>query len=222
MTLRALLVLALLAPAAATAVAQDAAEPVHADVDADGTAETISWVHTTCLTPDGEVPPPCPEESFPRGRMQLADPACPGPIRLTGESDTAALVRVIALGSARLTAVALDARSGASARGVDARVYRIHPGADGCARVEQVFRIPSRRANGRAPRGTSFQTAWLYARDYDRRRPGHELRVFSSYGGPTDPGCCPRYTRTTIWGWSDRAERFFVLRTKLRRLPRPG
>jgi hypothetical protein len=81
-----------------------------------------------------------------------------------------------------------------------------------------LFSYPRADTTGPKPRGTFFSTGSILLRDFSRRFSGRELRTLESYAGPTDPGCCPRYHRTTFWHYVKARSRYERYRTTLKRL----
>ncbi|HEV2752264.1 MAG TPA: hypothetical protein VGV36_00370, partial [Solirubrobacteraceae bacterium] len=218
--------IALAAPAASTAspVFTPPApldEPLRADVDRDGVTEEIRFRETSCFGEDGDSAPPCPEDGLREGYVELVDECAEGTVRtrLTGTGENVSLARLVDIdGDGDRLELAVELRSGATGRGVDARVLRFAAGEGDCARRKTVFAFPRQSTRGRAPRGAAFQTGSMTTGGFGATTKSR-LRVLSTYVRPSDGQCCPTYARTSIWTYSPSRDRFTRISTRVDRLP---
>jgi len=214
--------------AAAQRPSQPLDSPLAADLDGDGTNETVRARETACYGPDGESPPPCPrgDEGLRTLVIEVADACASGErvLTLSREMEYVSIGRVLdADGDGRRRELAFEVRAGASARGVQAKIVGFRPGPDGCVAVRRtLFSYPRKDSTGPFPRGGSFSTGSLQVKDFTKRYGGLELRTIESYARGSDPGCCPTWERTTHWRFDRAGDRYRTYRTKLVRLRRGG
>ncbi len=227
--LRCLLVAAALLTGGAMASAADEQlpldTPLTADLDGDGTNETVSALETQCFTEDGPKPPPCEAGSL-RAFYVTVEDACTSDtvrLRLSREMEQVSLAEIVdADRDGRKDDLAFEARAGATSRGVQAKVVRFKADANGCISVHKtLFSYPQPKTIGRRPKGTSFRTGYLSIHDYDKGIKGLELRTEENYSRATDPGCCPSFRRTTFWRYVAASSSYKTYRTKLRKIPKP-
>ena len=204
--------------------------PLLADLDGDGTNETVRVRETACYSAQGTSDPPCSrsEDVFRTLVVEVADTCAGGQgpgervLTLSREMDYVSAARIIDAdrdGQAR--ELAFELRAGASARGVQAKIVAFRVGADGCVAVRRtLFSYPRGDSIGRRPKGSSFSTGSLQIKDFTKRYGGLELRTIESYARGGDPGCCPTYERTTYWRFDRAKDRYRTYRTKLVRLRR--
>lgn len=218
---------ALTALAAAQRPSQPLDTPLTADLDGDGTNETVRARETACFGPEDATAPPCPRDALRTLVVEVADSCAGGPQRrltLSREMEYVSIGRILdADGDGQRRELAFEVRAGASARAVQAKVVSFRTGADGCVAVRRtLFSYPRSDSVGRRPRGTSFSTGALQVKDFTKRYPGLELRTIESYARAGDPGCCPTWQRTTYWRFDRADDRYRTYRTKLVRLRRSG
>ena len=222
------LVLALAAGVCASAFAQRPSQPLDtprlADLDGDGTDETVRARETACFSAEDAHPPPCTRDDLRTLVIEVADTCGPGEVALTlsREMEYVSIGRLIdADRDGRARELAFEIRAGASARAVQAKIVSFRAGANGCVAVRRtLFSYPRPETIGRRPRGTSFSTGSLQIRNFTPRYAGLELRTIESYARGTDPGCCPTWQRTTYWRFDKANDRYRTYRTKLVRLRR--
>jgi hypothetical protein len=235
--IRFVLVLVLAATAAVCASAlganrppQPLDTPLLADLDGDGTNETVGVRETACFNENGETTPPCSrrDDVFRTLVVEVVDPCgAPGGERrltLSREMEAVSLGRIVdADGDGQARELAFEVRAGAASRAVQAKIVSFRPGADGCVAVRRtLFSYPRRDSTGPYPRGGSFSTGSLQIRDFTKRFRGLELRTYESYARGDDPGCCPTWQRTTYWRFDRAGDRYRRYSTKLVRLHRPA
>jgi hypothetical protein len=209
---------------AAPRMAQPLDTPLRADLDGDGTNETIRIRETNCYSLDGEFTPPCPDRDdvFRTLVVEVADTCGAGErvLTLSREMDAVTFARLLDAdrdGHAR--ELAFELRAGASGRGVQSKIVSFRAGADGCVAVRKtLFSYPQPATIGKRPRGAFFSTGGLDIRNFSTRWPGAELRTFESYVRGSDPGCCPSYDRTTYWRFVPSRRAYTPYRTQLRTL----
>ena len=199
--------------------------PLVADLDGDGANETVRLRETACFGADGTTQPPCPKDVLRTFVVEVAD-SCAGGARavtLSREMEFMSLAALVdADGDGDARELAFEARAGATARGVQAKIVRFRAGADGCIAVQRtLFSYPRPETIGRRPKGTAFRTGYLAIGNFDRSRRGLELRTDETYSRPTDPGCCPSYRRVTRWRFVAATSRYAPYRTRLTRIPKP-
>jgi hypothetical protein len=202
--------------------------PRLADLDGDGTNETVRVRETACFNENGETAPPCSrsDDVFRTLVVEVVDPcAAPGGervLRLSREMDAVSLGRIVdADGDGQARELAFEVRAGAAARAVQAKIVSFKPGPDGCVAVRRtLFSYPRPDSTGPYPRGGSFSTGSLQIRDFTRRFRGLELRTYESYARGDDPGCCPTWERTSYWRFDRAHDRYRRYSTKLVRLRR--
>ena len=200
--------------------------PLRADLDGDGTAETVRARETACFGPQEPTPPPCPPDGLRTILVEVTD-ACAGGervLKLSREMEFISFARILdADRDGQRRELAFELRAGASARGVQAKIVSFRPGAGGCVAVRRtLFSYPRPETIGRRPQGTSFASGSLMIKDYSPRYRGLELRTGETYSRPRDPGCCPTFGRVTFWRFDTEQQRYRAFRTKLTRLPRPS
>jgi hypothetical protein len=232
MTRRSLCLVVLLATAACGAAVATAAPrspapldvPRHADLDGDGTNETIRIRETACFSARGDTAPPCPnrDDVFRTVVVEVVD-ACAGGehvLTLSREMDAVSFARVLdADGDGRARELAFELRAGASGRGVQSKIVSFRRGAGDCVAVRKtLFSYPRPATIGKRPRGASFSTGGVVVRDFSSRWRGPELRTTESYARGNDPGCCPSYGRTTYWRYVPSRLAYTPYHTRLRRL----
>jgi hypothetical protein len=200
--------------------------PLAADLDGDGTTETVRVRETACFNAEGETPPPCSrsDDAFRTLVVEVTD-GCGGGERvltLSREMEYVSQGRVIdADRDGQRRELLFEVRAGAAARAVQAKIVGFKAGADGCVAVRRtLFSYPRRDSTGPFPRGGSFSTGSLQVKDFSKRYGGLELRTYESYARGDDPGCCPTWERTSYWRFDRPAERYRMYRTKLVRLRR--
>ena len=200
--------------------------PLVADLDGDGTNETVRLRETACFSADGDLQPPCPnrDDVFRTIVVEVVGTCAGGRgervLTLSREMDGVTFARRLDAdrdGQAR--ELAFELRAGASGRGVQSKIVSFRTGADGCVAVRRtLFSYPQPQTIGKRPRGTYFSTGGLDIRNFSSRYPGPELRTIESYARGNDPGCCPSYQRTTYWRFAPKSGSYTPYRTKLRRL----
>ncbi len=211
------------AAAAAQRPSQPLDEPLSADLDGDGTREVVRARETSCFGAGGEVAPPCPPDVDLRTVLVEVVDSCAGGervLRLSREMEYVSIGELVdADRDGQRRELVFELRAGAAARAVQAKVVAFRAAADGCVAVRKtLFSYPTANTIGSRPRGTSFSSGSILVRDFSRRYRGRELRTLESYGRATDPGCCPRYSRTTFWRFVKARSRYEPFRTKLTRL----
>jgi hypothetical protein len=199
-------------------------KPLVADLDGDGTNETVRAHETACYSPKGEQKPPCKKDVLRTLFVEVVDSCAGGTkaLRLSREMDGVSLARIVdADGDGKARELAFELRAGATGRGVQSKVVSFQAGPGGCVAVRRtLFSYPRPDTIGRRPKGTSFATGDLAIRDFDPGAPGLELRTRETYARPTDAGCCPSYSRVTYWRFDAARAGYRPYRTKLRKLPR--
>ncbi|MEA2143209.1 MAG: hypothetical protein QOI64_1639 [Solirubrobacteraceae bacterium] len=214
--------------AAADRPSQPLDTPLLADLDADGTNETVRVRETACFDAGGESQPPCSraDDVFRTLVVEVADTCAGGggerALTLSREMEYVSIARILDAdrdGQAR--ELAFEVRAGASARAVQAKIVAFKAGADGCVAVRRtLFSYPRPDSIGRRPKGSSFSTGSLQIKDFTKRYGGLELRTIESYARGNDPGCCPTYERTSYWRFDTAKDRYRTYRTKLVRIRR--
>jgi hypothetical protein len=200
-------------------------EPLSADLDGDGAKETVVAEETQCFTNDGPKPPPCERGGQRSLYVTVQDPCASGPVklRLSREMDLVSLAEVVdADRDGSKDDLAFETRAGASSQGVQAKVVRFMADANGCIAVQKtLFSYPRNATIGERPKGMFFRTGFLSIHDFDKGIKGLELRTEEFYARAADPGCCPRYGRTTFWRYVAGRSGYTPYRTKLRKIPKP-
>jgi len=241
--IRFLLTLALAAAACLCATALAANRPSQpldtprlADLDGDGTNETVRVRETACYNEEGERPPPCSrsDDVFRTLVVEVADSCAGGPGRgpdgervltLSRAMESVSQGRIVdADGDGQARELLFEVRAGAASRAVQAKIVSFKPGPDGCVAVRRtLFSYPRKDSTGPLPRGGYFSTGSLQIKDFTQRLRGLELRTYESYARGNDPGCCPTWERTSYWHFDRADDRYRKYRTKLERLRRaPG
>jgi hypothetical protein len=216
---------------AANRPAQPLDSPRLADLDGDGTNETVRVRETACYDEKGETPPPCSrtDDAFRTLVVEVADSCAGGRgpggervLTLSREMDSVSQGRIVdADGDGQARELFFEVRAGAAGRAVQAKIVSFKPGADGCVAVRRtLFSYPRKDSTGPLPRGGSFSTGSLQVRDFTKRFGGLELRTYESYARGDDPGCCPTWERTSYWHFDRAHDRYRRYRTKLVRLRR--
>lgn len=209
---------------AAPRIPQPLDTPLHADLDGDGTNETVRLRETNCYSSEGEFTPPCPnrDDVFRTLVVEVADPCAGGEhvLTLSREMDAVNFARLLdADRDGKVRELAFELRAGASGRGVQSKIVSFRAGAGGCVAVRKtLFSYPQPQTIGKRPRGTSFSTGGLVVKNFTSRYPGLELRTMESYVRGNDPGCCPSYERTTYWRFDAKGGSYKPYRTRLRKL----
>ena len=228
--LRRLLCLAVLLVAAAPPpsprrAARAARRPLVADLDGDGTNETVRLRETACFSSAGDLQPPCPnrDDVFRTILVEVADTcgrrrAGADALARDGRRDVradrwtpTATARPASWPSSCARAPrgeACSRRSSASAPAPTAA----WPYAGRCSPIRSPRRSASARAGPPSP-----PAAWAI-KNFSSRYPGAELRTIESYARGNDPGCCPSYQRTTYWRFAPKSGSYTPYRTKLRKL----
>jgi|GEM_PF-4494852 len=199
--------------------------PITGDLDGDGTDEAVRLHETACFESD-EAPPPCAPDTLRSIFVEVVDDSCatgPTTLKLSREMEGVSIGDIIdADRDGQKRELIYELRAGASGRGVQAKIVRFRAGPGGCVQVAKtLFSYPQPATIGRRPKGTSFSSGSLVLGDFDKARSGFELRTDETYGRPSDPGCCPRYARTTYWRFITATSSYKSYRTKLKRVPRP-
>ena len=228
-----LLCLTVLLAAAAAAVAVAAPRtpgpldrPLVADLDGDGTKETVRLRETACFSSGGETAPPCPnrDDVFRGIVVEVVDSCTAGGgervLTLSRAMEGVAFARLLdADRDGKARELAFELRAGASGRGVQSKIVSFRAGAGGCVAVRRtLFSYPRPQTIGKRPRGTSFSTGGLVIKNFTSRFAGPELRTRESYARGNDPGCCPSYERTTYWRFEPKSGSYKPYHTRLRRL----
>jgi hypothetical protein len=205
---------ALLPVSAAAALAQGITKPLVADLDGDGVAERL--VVRTHRDKTG----------FRQRKIELRA-ECPDGSKLAVEvlrpRDAISELRTIeADGLEGQPEVLLEGRSGASGRASLTKLIRFDPPLDGvgCGEVRTLFRFDTTRPRPKPPRGYSTGSSYVRVRNYEPSRPGREIRLVESLLGRRDAGCCPRFERISMWGYSENRDKYVRLRSKIRRINR--
>lgn len=218
--------------AAAQRPSQPLDRPLTADLDADGTLETVRARETACFDEDGQTEPPCPRsgDGLRSLVIEVAQPCAGGvdgttverTLTLSREMEYVSIGRVLdADGDGQRREVAFEVRAGAAARGVQAKIVSFKSAEDGCVAVRKtLFSYPRRDSTGPFPRGGSFSTGSLRIKDFTKRFAGLELRTYESYARGNDPGCCPTWERMSYWRFDRANDRYRRYSTKLTRLRR--
>jgi hypothetical protein len=215
------------AAVAANRPSQPLDRPLVADLDGDGTSETVRARETACFNEQGETQPPCSrsDDVFRTFVVEVAD-SCGGAaertLTLSREMEYVSVGRIIdADGDGQRRELAFEVRAGAAARAVQAKIVSFKAGADGCVAVRRtLFSYPRRDSTGPFPRGGSFSTGSLQIKDFTKRFGGLELRTYESYARGDDPGCCPTWERVSFWRFDRAGDRYRRYQTKLVRLRR--
>ena len=202
--------------------------PRVADLDGDGTNETVRVRETACFNAEGTSDPPCStaDDVFRTLVVEVLDSCAGGSgevaLTLSREMEFVSTGRLIDAdrdGQAR--ELVFEVRAGASGRAVQAKIVSFKAGPGNCVAVRKtLFSYPRADSIGRRPKGSSFSTGSLVVKDFTKRFAGLELRTLESYARAGDPGCCPTWQRTTYWRFDKAADRYRTYRTKLVRLRR--
>ncbi len=198
--------------------------PLVADLDGDGTNESVRLRETACFSSGGESTPPCPDRDdvFRSLVVEVADTCAGGErvLTLSRDMDGVSFARLLdADRDGRARELAFELRAGASGRGVQSKIVAFRPGPGDCVTVRRtLFSYPRPQTIGKRPRGTSFSSGGLDVRNFSPRHPGPELRTVESYVRGNDPGCCPSYERTTYWRFDAKGGSYKPYRTRLRKL----
>jgi hypothetical protein len=191
------LTLAFVAPAAAFLGPQQKS----ADLDGDGTAETVRAVR---------IPVPgVTDRRFDQTAVEIA--ASCATRRIAGPQDNLALMRLRNADARKGREVFLDLRSGAAGRLGEARVVAWR----GC-KPRQLFRYKSDH-HTRTPRGGSGDIA-AFGAGYRKRRRSRVLDVVlkEDFQRRGEPACCGSIHKTTLWRYSASLDRYFHYRTRVR------
>ena len=212
--------------AAAQRPSQPLDTPLLADLDGDGTNETVRARETACFNAEEAHPPPCTRDDLRTLVVEVMDSCAGGPgevaLTLSREMEYVSIGRILdADRDGQRRELAFEVRAGAAARAVQAKIVSFRTSAEGCVAVRKtLFSYPRNDSVGRRPRGTSFSTGALQIKDFTKRYAGLELRTIESYARGSDPGCCPTWQRTTYWRFDRTRDRYRTYRTKLVRLRR--
>jgi hypothetical protein len=196
--------------------------PLHADLDGDGSPETVRAHEIVCYGQRGRTAPPCAKDVLRSLYVEVTD-HCAGAahaIRLSRVMDFMSLAQIVdADGDGVARELAFEARAGATGRGVQAKVVAFRPGPGGCVAVRKtLFSYPQPATIGRRPPGTTFASGEIAIGNFAPRLPGLELRTSETYARPADAGCCPTYHRVTYWRFERGRQAYSPYRTKLTRL----
>ncbi|HEX4363271.1 MAG TPA: hypothetical protein VHZ75_01895 [Solirubrobacteraceae bacterium] len=196
--------------------------PLQADLDGDGSPETVRAHEIVCYGQRGRTAPPCAKDVLRSLYVEVTD-HCAGAahaIRLSREMNFMSLAQIVdADGDGRARELAFEARAGATGRGVQAKVVAFRPGRGGCVAVRKtLFSYPMPATIGRRPPGTTFASGEMAIKDFAPRLPGLELRTSETYARPADAGCCPTYHRVTYWRFAPGRQAYSPYRTRLTRL----
>ena len=198
--------------------------PLHADLDGDGTNETVRAHELVCCGQHGRTAPPCAKDVLRSLYVEVADDCSGGEhsFPLSREMDFMSLAKIVdADGDGQAHELAFEARAGATGRGVQAKVVAFRPGPGGCVAVRKtLFSYPQPATIGRRPHGTTFASGQIAIKDFAPRLRGLELRTSETYARPGDPGCCPSYRRVTYWRFVSSSQTYRPYRTKLAPLRR--
>ena len=107
--------------------------PLVADLDGDGSNETVRAHETACYPPKGEQPPPCKKDVLRTLFVEVVDSCASGTaaLKLSREMDGVSLARILdADGDGNVRELAFELRAGATGRGVQSKVvsFRAGPG----------------------------------------------------------------------------------------------
>jgi hypothetical protein len=181
----------------------------HADLDGDGSAETVKAVR---------VPVPgVTDQHFDQTDVEI-DATCQGApvsMRIAGPQENLVLMRLRNADGRKGREVFVDLRSGAAARLGEARVVAWRKGAP-CSTARQLFRYKTDH-HTRTPPGVNRDITGFDA-GYRRRKGSSALDVvlreqFLRKGEPT---CCGSIRKTTVWRYSRALDRYFRHRVRLR------
>ena len=177
----------------------------HADLDGDGSAETVKTVR---------IPVPgVTDQHFDQTAVEI-DATCKGaPVtkRIAGPQDNLVLMRLRNADGRKGREVFVDLRSGAAARLGEARVVAWRH-----CKPRQLFRYKTDH-HTRTPRGGNGDITGFKA-GYRKRKGSPRLDVVlkEQFLRKGEPLCCGSIRKTTIWRYSAARDRYFRLSSKVR------
>jgi hypothetical protein len=181
----------------------------HADLDGDGSAETVKAVR---------IPVPgVTDQRFDQTAIEI-DATCQGAAvskRIAGPQDNLVLMRLRNADGRKGREVFVDLRSGAAARLGEARVVAWRKGSP-CSKARQLFRYKSDH-HTRTPRGGNGDLTGFDA-GYRKRRGSRALDVVlkEQFLRKGEPECCGSIHKTTVYRYSGARDRYVRLSSKLR------
>jgi hypothetical protein len=205
---RLLLTAALLLGLAAPALAWLGPTEKHADLDGDGSAETVKAVR---------IPVPgVTDHHFDQTAVEI-DATCQGATltrRIAGPQDNLVLMRLRNADGRKGREVFVDLRSGAAARLGEARVVAWRKGTP-CSKPRQLFRYRSDH-HTHTPAGGNGDITGFDA-GYRRRKGSSALDVVlkERFLRKGEPECCGSIAKTTVWRYSRSRDRYFRLSSRL-------
>jgi hypothetical protein len=205
---RLLLTAALLLGLAAPALAWLGPTEKHADLDGDGSAETVKAVR---------IPVPgVTDHHFDQTAVDI-DATCQGAAvtrRIAGPQDNLVLMRLRNADGRKGREVFVDLRSGAAARLGEARVVAWRKGTP-CSKPRQLFRYRSDH-HTHTPAGGNGDITGFDA-GYRRRKGSSALDVVlkERFLRKGEPECCGSIAKTTVWRYSRSRDRYFRLSSRL-------
>ena len=179
-----------------------------ADLDGDGSAETVKTVR---------VPVPgVTDQHFDQTNVEI-DTTCRGAAvtkRIAGPQENLVLMRLRNADGRKGREVFVDLRSGAAARLGEARVVAWRKGSP-CSEARQLFRYKSDH-HTHTPAGGNGDITGFNA-GYRRRKGSSALDVVlkEQFLRRGEPQCCGSIRKTTVWRYSRRLDRYFRLSSKL-------
>jgi hypothetical protein len=198
---RPLLTTAFLLALAAPALGWLGSVEKHADLDGDGSAETVKTVR---------VPVPgVTDQHFDQTAIEIA--ASCATTRIAGPQDNLALMRLRNADGRKGREVFVDLRSGAAARLGEARVVAWRH-----CKPRQLFRYKTDH-HTHTPAGGNGDITGFNA-GYRRRKGSSALDVVlkEQFLRKGEPQCCGSIHKTTVWRYSRRLDRYLRLSSKLR------
>jgi hypothetical protein len=180
----------------------------HADLDGDGSAETVKAVR---------IPVPgVTDHHFDRTAVEI-DATCQGAAvtsRIAGPQDNLVLMRLRNADGRKGREVFVDLRSGAAARLGEARVVAWRKGTP-CSKPRQLFRYRSDH-HTHTPAGGNGDITGFDA-GYRRRKGSSALDVVlkERFLRKGEPECCGSIAKTTVWRYSRSRDRYFRLSSRL-------
>jgi hypothetical protein len=197
---RLLLTAALLLGLAAPALGWLGPAEKRADLDGDGTAETVRAVRVPV---EGVT-----DEHFDQTAVEIA--ASCATRRIAGPQDNLGLMRLRNADGRRGREVFVDLRSGASGRLGEARVVAWRN-----CKPRQLFRYKTDH-HTRTPRGGNGDITG-FAAGYRRRRGSSALDVVlkERFLRKGEPECCGSIAKTTVWRYSRSRDRYLRLSSRL-------
>ena len=173
----------------------------HADLDGDGSAETVRAVRVPV---EGVT-----DEHFDQTAIEIA--ASCATTRIAGPQDNLALMRLRNADGRKGREVFVNLRSGAAARLGEARVVAWRH-----CKPRQLFRYKTDH-HTRTPRGGNGDISGFQA-GYRKRKGSPRLDVVlkEQFLRKGEPLCCGSIRKTTIWRYSAARDRYFRLSSKVR------